>query len=76
MPGTNGKIRIPSLKEWRKRRDQAGILHYIIAGIPRGPLREQAWQVYEDWQEERITFKEAEQRLRELAAKAKAKAKV
>ena len=75
MPGTNGKIRIPSLREWRKRRDQAGILIGYVFQTPKGSrLREQAWRVYEDWQEERITFKEAEKRLRELAAKAKAKA--
>ena len=74
MPGGDGKIRVPSLGEWRERRDQAGRLLYILTDIPRdSPLREQAWRVYEDWQEERITFKEAEQRLRELARKAKAR---
>ena len=74
MQGRDGGIRVPSLGEWRRRRDQAGILCYIIAGIPRGPLREQAWQIFDRWQEELITFREARERLRELARKAKARA--
>ncbi len=61
-----GRVRIPSVAEWRKRRDQAGELLYIIAGIPRGSLREEAWRIYEDWQEERISFGEAKRRLEEL----------
>ncbi len=68
-----GEIRVPSVREWRKRRDQAGKLIYILTDIPRDSLlRKKAWRVYEDWQEERITFKEAEKKLRELAARAKA----
>ncbi len=66
------EARIPTVREWRKRRDQAGELLYIVAGIPRGPLREKAWRIFHQWQEEEITYKEAEKKLRELAAKAKA----
>ena len=73
MPVPGGRrAGIPGVREWRRRRDQAGELLYIVAGIPRGPLRRQAWQVFHEWQEERITFREAERRLRELAAKAEA----
>ncbi len=61
------EIRIPTVREWRMRRDQAGILHGIIVKIPRGSLRKQAWQIFHQWQEEEITFKEAEKKLRELA---------
>ena len=64
------EARIPTVREWRKRRDQAGELHGIIAKIPRVPLREKAWRIFHQWQEEEITFKEAEKKLRELAAKA------
>lgn len=71
MPG-NGKSRIPSVREWRKRRDQAGQLIHLVVQTPRGPLRQRAWQIFRDWQEEKTTFKEAEKRLRKLAAKAKA----
>jgi len=67
----NDEIRIPSVREWRKRRDQAGQLIHLVVQTPRGSLRQKAWQIFRDWQEEKTTFKEAEKRLRGLAAKAK-----
>ena len=65
--------RIPTVWEWRKRRSQAGILIGYVFQIPKGSrLRAEAWRVYEDWQEERIGFREAEQRLKRLVAEAQA----
>ena len=65
--------RIPTAREWRKRRDQAGILIGYVFQTPKGSrLRSQAWRIFRQWQEEEITFKVAEKKLRELAAKAKA----
>ena len=72
MRGADGKERIPSVREWRRRRDQAGILIHYVVQTPRGSsLRKKAWKVFEEWQEERITFEEARERLERLAAEAK-----
>jgi len=46
------------------------MLLYLVARIPRGPLREQAWRVYRRWANAEISYHEAKRRLRELAAKA------
>ncbi|MCE4620440.1 MAG: hypothetical protein F7C33_05385 [Desulfurococcales archaeon] len=60
-----------SVREWRRIRDQAGKLQYIIAEIQErnpGSLSE-AKKIYRDWQAEKITYREATEKLRELAAK-------
>jgi len=65
--GENGKLYL-SVREWRKRRDQAGELIHLVVQIPRGPLRKKAWEIYSLWQEEVISFEAAKRRLRELAS--------
>ncbi len=69
VPG-RGEVRVPSVREWRERRDQAGELIHIVVQIPRGPLRRKAWEIFDRWQEEEITFQEAKRRLRELVERA------
>lgn len=54
-----------SVKEWRERRDQAGILIGYIIYAPRGRKRE-AWKVYDDWRKGKLTFSEAERRLKSI----------
>ena len=61
--------RVPSVEEWRRRRNQAGTLLYIIAGIPRSGRRE-AWRVYREWQENKVSYEEARRRLKALAGEA------
>ena len=51
-----------SVKEWRRRREQASILIGYVMEAPRGRKRE-AWRIYREWQEGRITFTEARKRL-------------
>ena len=48
-------------KEWRKRRDQAGILigHIYIIHRVAPDLEEEAWRIYEKWKNEEISFEEA-----------------
>ncbi|MEB3851780.1 MAG: hypothetical protein LRS49_04265 [Desulfurococcales archaeon] len=58
-----------STKKWRENRDRASILLGLVLKVGN---TDEAWQVYRQWADTKITFKEAEKRLRELAAKARA----
>ncbi len=62
-------------REWRKRRDQAGILLGYVAKAVKTSRGEEAWRIYEDWRSERIGFEEAKKRLEKLLAEAKAAAR-
>ena len=55
-------------KEWRKRRDQAGILigHIYIIHRVAPDLEEEAWRIYEKWKNEEISFEEALKKIEEL----------
>lgn len=59
-------------REWRRLRDQAGELYYMVIQAKRLGLREQAWSIYEDWREGRLGFEEARKRLEQLLAEARA----
>ncbi len=54
-----------TVKEWRQRREQASILIGYVMEAPRDRERE-AWRIYRDWQEGRIKFTEAREKLLEL----------
>jgi len=54
------------VKEWRKYRNQAGILLHLISLVPK-ERRSEAWRIYHEWRDWKITFNEAKQRLMELA---------
>ena len=58
----------PSTGEWRRNRDQAGILLGLV--LEAGNTGE-AWQVYRKWANAEISYHEAEKRLRELARRAR-----
>ena len=61
-------------REWRRLRDQAGRLQFIIAEIQDNQPKRlpEAEKIYKLWLKGKITFREAERRLQELAEKAKA----
>ncbi len=61
-----------STREWRKNRDQAGVLLGLVYKTPKGEARERAWRVYEKWANAEISYSEAEKRLKKLAGKARA----
>ena len=54
-----------TVKEWRLRRDQAGILIGYVLHAPKGK-RGEAWRVYYMWRDWKISFREAEERLIKL----------
>ncbi len=56
---------VMSVKEWRVRRDQAGILIGYVLHAPKGKRRE-AWRIYYAWRDWKISFREAEERLIKL----------
>jgi len=55
-------------REWRRRRDQAGILvgHIYIIHRVAPELEEEAWRIYEKWKVREIEFEEALKKLEEL----------
>ncbi len=57
-------------KEFRKYRNQAGILIGLIVEIPR-EYRRTGWRIYEKWKNWKITYREAKQKLEKLAKKHK-----
>ena len=57
-------------KEWRKLRDQAGELYYMVIQAKKLGLREQALSIYEDWKNEKISFEEAKKKLEQLLVEA------
>ncbi len=60
--------KLMSVEEWRKRRNQAGILIGMIHDLPPSK-RAECRKVYEEWRKWRISFTEAKRRLKELAIK-------
>ena len=62
-------------QEWRRLRDQAGELYYMVIQAKKLGRREQAWRIYEEWRSGRISFEEARKRLKQLIAEAAAAAR-
>ncbi len=62
-------------EEWRRLRDQAGELYYMVIQAKRLGRREEAWRVYEEWRGGRLGFEEARRRLERLLAEARAAAR-
>lgn len=67
---------ILTAKQWRELRDQAGKLQYLIAEIQeKDPAKlHKAEEIYEKWIKAKITYRDAEKRLRGLIRKIEAKA--
>ncbi len=61
-------------KEWRRARDEAGILLGYVAKAIRAGRREEAWRVYEEWRAGKLDFDEAKNLLEKLVAEARAAA--
>jgi len=59
-------------REWRRLRDQAGELYYMVIQAKKLGLRDQAWRIYEEWRSEKISFDEAKKKLERLLAGAAA----
>ncbi len=57
-----------TLKEWRKWRDQAGILLAMFDDAPKD-RRNEAWRIYHLWRDWKISFTEAKRRIKALAKK-------
>jgi len=53
-------------REWRRLRNQAGELYYMVIQAKKLGLRDQAWRIYEEWRSEKIGFEEARRGLQEL----------
>ncbi len=62
-------------EEWRRLRDQAGELLYLVAKARRLGRGAEARRVYEEWRSEKIGFEEAKKRLERLLAEARAAAR-
>lgn len=60
-----------TVREWRRLRNQAGRLLYMAAEVQeKNPSKtRQAEEIYRQWQQGKITFKEAERRIKALAGK-------
>ena len=63
---------VMSVKEWRRYRDQAGVLYVLMMEAPRGRRRE-ARKIYREWQAGRLTFSEAREMLEEILRAGKSK---
>ncbi len=57
-----------TVKEWRKLRDQAGILLGLMDYVPECRKGE-AWRIYYLWRDCKITFREAKRRLKSLKSR-------
>ena len=57
-----------TVKEWRKWRDQAGILLSLFDLVPE-ERRNEAWRIYHLWHDWKISFTEAKRRIKALAKK-------
>ncbi len=57
--------KVMSVREWRLRRNQAGVLIGMIYSLPPSK-RDEARKIYDLWKDWRISFKEAEERLIKL----------
>ncbi len=73
---TRGAQRMGRLyREWRRLRDQAGELLYLVVKARRLGHGEAARSIYEDWKNEKIGFEEAKKKLEQLLAEARAAAR-
>ena len=59
-------------KEWRRLRDQAGELLYLVAKADTMSRGREAERIYEEWRNGRLGFEEAKKRLERLLAEARA----
>ena len=59
-------------QEWRRRRNQAGELLYLVAKADTVGRGGEAESIYEDWRNEKISFEEAKKKLEQLLAEAPA----
>ncbi len=57
-----------TVEEWRKRRNQAGILIGMIYDLP-PEKRVEGRRIFELWRDWRISFAEARRRIKALAGK-------
>ncbi len=55
--------RLMTLKEWRKWRNQAGILIDLVVEAGND---DEAWRIYHAWRDFKISFEEARKRLKRL----------
>ncbi len=54
--------------EWRRMRDQAGELLFLVGKVPPS-RRGDAWRIYHLWRDWKISFTEAKRRIKALAKK-------
>ena len=59
-------------QEWRRLRDQAGELLYLVVKARRLGRGREARSIYEEWRSEQISYEEARRRLEKLLAEARA----
>ena len=59
---------VMSIKEWRKWRDQAGELLFLMSRVPPS-RRGEAWRIYHLWRDWKLSFAEARKRILALAGK-------
>ena len=71
-----GALRMGKLyKEWRRLRNQAGELLYLVGEAEDTGHGKEAWRVYEEWRTGKLGFEEAKKRLEKLLVEAKAAAR-
>lgn len=58
-------------REWRRLRNQAGELLYLVGEAEDTGHGREAWQVYEEWRTGKLGFNEAKKQLEKLLAEAK-----
>ena len=52
------------VREWRKDRDRAGILLYLVG---KAGFSKRAWSIYNKWLKYKISYREAKKKLEKLA---------
>ena len=62
-------------REWRRLRDQAGELLYLVAKADTMDRGGEAEKVYEEWRTGRMSYEEARKRLEKLLEEARATAR-
>ena len=62
-------------REWRRLRDQAGELLYLVAKADTMGRGGEAERIYEEWRSKRISYEEAKRKLEQLLAEARATAR-
>ena len=63
------------LEAWRRLRDQAGELYYMVIQAKKLGHRDQAMRIYEEWRTGKLGFEEAKKRLEKLLEEARAAAR-